>query len=57
MGSTLTGIPLYKLKGYVELELIQVPLQNGEHLPVMRMAKWQADLAAPVTQLEKQDSG
>jgi len=39
MGSTLTGIPLYKLKGYVELELIQVPLHNGEHLPVMRMSK------------------
>jgi GNAT superfamily N-acetyltransferase len=39
MGSTLTGIPLYKLKGYVEIEMVQVPLPNGEHLPVLRMAK------------------
>jgi GNAT superfamily N-acetyltransferase len=39
MGSTLTGIPLYKLKGYVERELIQVPLPNGEFLPVMKMSK------------------
>jgi len=39
MGSTLTGIALYKLKGYQELEMVQVPLRNGEHLPVLRMAK------------------
>ncbi len=39
MGSTLTGIPLYKLKGYVEIEMVHVPLNNGEHLPVLRMAK------------------
>jgi len=39
MGSTLTGIPLYKLKGYVEIEMVHVPLHNGEHLPVLRMAK------------------
>jgi GNAT superfamily N-acetyltransferase len=39
MGSTLTGIPLYKLKGYKELELVQVPLHNGEQLPVLRMYK------------------
>jgi GNAT superfamily N-acetyltransferase len=39
MGSTLTGIPLYKLKGYVEIELVHVPLHNGEYLPVLRMAK------------------
>ena len=39
MGSTLTGIPLYKLKGYVELELINVPLWNGEALPIVKMVK------------------
>ncbi len=39
MGSTLTGVPLYKLKGYVEVERIAVPLQNGEALPVVRMVK------------------
>jgi GNAT superfamily N-acetyltransferase len=39
MGSTLTGVPLYKLHGYHEIEPIKVPLHNGEFLPVIRMAK------------------
>jgi GNAT superfamily N-acetyltransferase len=39
MGSTLTGVPLYRLKGYVEVEHIAVPLKNGEALPVVKMAK------------------
>ena len=39
MGSTLTGVPLYRLKGYVEIERISVPLHNGEALPVVRMTK------------------
>ncbi len=39
MGSTLTGVPLYTLKGYIEVERIAVPLANGEHLPVVRMVK------------------
>ncbi len=39
MGSTLTGIPLYKLKGYTEIEMVYVPLKNGETLPVLRMSK------------------
>ncbi len=39
MGSTLTGVPLYRLKGYVEVERIGVPLSNGEALPVVRMVK------------------
>ena len=39
MGSTLTGVPLYRLKGYVEVERIAVPLRNGEALPVVRMVK------------------
>jgi GNAT superfamily N-acetyltransferase len=39
MGSTLTGVPLYRLKGYVELERIAVPLGNGEVLPVVKMVK------------------
>jgi GNAT superfamily N-acetyltransferase len=37
MGSTLTGVPLYRLKGYVEVERIAVPLPNGEALPVVKM--------------------
>lgn len=39
MGSTLTGVPLYRLKGYVEVERIQVQLHNGEALPVVKMVK------------------
>jgi ribosomal protein S18 acetylase RimI-like enzyme len=39
MGSTLTGVPLYKLKGYVETERVAVPLANGETLPVVKMVK------------------
>jgi len=39
MGSTLTGVPLYRLKGYVEVERIAVPLWNGETLPVVKMVK------------------
>jgi len=39
MGSTLTGAPFYRLKGYVEVERIAVLLWNGEALPVVKMAK------------------
>jgi GNAT superfamily N-acetyltransferase len=39
MGSTLTGVPLYRLKGYVEVERIAVPLNNGEVVPVVKMVK------------------
>jgi GNAT superfamily N-acetyltransferase len=39
MGSTLTGVPLYRLKDYVEVERIAVPLRNGEALPIVRMIK------------------
>jgi len=39
MGSTLTGVPLYRLKGYIEIERIAVPLHNGEALPIVKMVK------------------
>jgi GNAT superfamily N-acetyltransferase len=39
MGSTLTGVPLYRLRGYTEVERIQVPLANGEVVPVVKMVK------------------
>ncbi|HTW79119.1 MAG TPA: GNAT family N-acetyltransferase [Terracidiphilus sp.] len=39
MGSTLTGVPLYRLRGYTEVERIQVPLVNGEVVPVVKMVK------------------
>jgi GNAT superfamily N-acetyltransferase len=39
MGSTLTGVPLYTLKGYHPVERIEVPLPNGASLPVVKMTK------------------
>ena len=39
MGSTLTGVPLYRLRGYEERERMAIPLPNGEALPVIRMTK------------------
>ena len=39
MGSTLTGFPLYRLKGYVETERVAVPLWNGESVEVVKMVK------------------
>lgn len=39
MGSTLTGVPLYTLKGYVPVDYIAVPLLNGEALPIVKMTK------------------
>jgi GNAT superfamily N-acetyltransferase len=47
MGSTLTGVPLYRLKGYVEVERIAVPLGNGEALPVVKMVKGAVQASAP----------
>ena len=39
MGSTLTGVQLYRFRGYVEVERMAVPLPNGEALPVVKMTK------------------
>jgi GNAT superfamily N-acetyltransferase len=39
MGSTLTGIPLYSLKGYQRRESVGIPLPNGEVLPIVHMVK------------------
>ncbi len=39
MGSTLTGVPLYALKGYERRENVAVPLPNGEFLPIVHMVK------------------
>ncbi len=39
MGSTLTGIALYRLKGYADGDLLHVPLPNGESLPILKMTK------------------
>jgi len=39
MGATLTGVALYKARGYREVEEIGVQLGNGEVLRVVRMEK------------------
>jgi GNAT superfamily N-acetyltransferase len=39
MGATLTGVPFYRVKGYVELETTDVPLRDGLTLPIVRMGK------------------
>jgi len=39
MGATLTGVPFYRAKGYVELEAADVPLGDGLTLPIVRMGK------------------
>jgi GNAT superfamily N-acetyltransferase len=39
MGSTLTGVPLYRARGYVETEEREVPLGSGLSLPIVRMEK------------------
>jgi GNAT superfamily N-acetyltransferase len=39
MGATLTGVKLFQVRGYVQLESIEIALQNGASLPVVRMTK------------------
>jgi len=39
MGSTLTGVALYRLKGYVEVERVDVQVGRGESIEVVRMVK------------------
>jgi len=39
MGSTLTGVALYRLKGYREVETIGVPVGGEESISVVRMVK------------------
>jgi len=39
MASTLTGVALYSAHGYSEVERIDVPLEHGLTITVIRMAK------------------
>jgi GNAT superfamily N-acetyltransferase len=39
MGATLTGVPLYRARGYAETEHREVPLRPGVFLPIIRMVK------------------
>ena len=45
MGATVTGAPLYRREGYVEVERMSVPLPNGAALPVLRMRRSVAGIA------------
>ena len=48
MGATLSGVPLYRARGYVSLENLGVPLANGESLPIVRMEKRLPSASPPV---------
>jgi GNAT superfamily N-acetyltransferase len=39
MGATLTGVPFYSTRGYVALERLEVPLEHGASMLIVRMAK------------------
>ncbi len=39
MGATLTGVPFYRVKGYVDVEGAEVALGEGLTLPILRMEK------------------
>jgi GNAT superfamily N-acetyltransferase len=39
MGATLTGVPLYRARGYREGESREVPLRPGVTLPIVYMVK------------------
>src|ERR1700689_4221086 len=39
MGATLTGVPFYRTKGYVDLEGMEAALGDGLALPIVRMGK------------------
>jgi GNAT superfamily N-acetyltransferase len=39
MGATLSGVPLYAAFGYVAGERVELPLANGESLPIIKMGK------------------
>jgi GNAT superfamily N-acetyltransferase len=42
LGATLTGVPFYRAKGYVEIGGIEAPLGEGVSLRVIRMEKLRA---------------
>jgi GNAT superfamily N-acetyltransferase len=37
--ATLTGVPLYRKHGFVEVEMTQIPLPSGDALPAVQMVK------------------
>ncbi len=39
LAATLTGVALYRARGFVEIDRTEVPLAGGERLPIMLMQK------------------
>ena len=39
MGATLTGAKLFRARGYLPVKNLEVPLRNGESLPIIQMEK------------------
>ena len=39
MGATLTGVAMYKARGYVAVKDMAVPLEDGLNLPIVHMVK------------------
>jgi len=39
LGATLTGIPLYQRYGYAPVDEVNLPLTNGDVLPIVKMMK------------------
>jgi GNAT superfamily N-acetyltransferase len=39
MGATLTGAKLFRARGYLPVRNLEVPLSNGESLPIIQMEK------------------
>jgi N-acetylglutamate synthase-like GNAT family acetyltransferase len=39
MGATLTGVKLFRSRGYAPVRSLEVPLGNGESLPIVHMEK------------------
>ena len=39
MGATLPGVALYRRRGYEESNRVELPLANGETLPIVKMEK------------------
>jgi GNAT superfamily N-acetyltransferase len=39
MGATLTGAKLFRARGYLPIRNLEIPLRNGESLPIVHMEK------------------
>lgn len=50
MMATLAGVPLYRARGYIELEPVEATTRDGTVVPLIRMGK--ALIAAPLEPLE-----